>query len=115
MLISGLLACGSTAFASAPAASQPTLSIPPPPGSSETPVSTSSYEKIRERLGVTYFSYFYGPGIHPNKSLYNPNQLGLPQNDGMYFQNQVSFRFKFNSNLALDFQTRFNVILNNFS
>lgn len=79
---------------------------------SQTP-SQSSYEKLKQILGITYFSYFFGPGVHPDNALYNPNQLGLPGNDGMYFQNQASFRYKFSNNLALDFQTRFNLILNN--
>jgi hypothetical protein len=91
------------------------LSAPSTVGS---PISTysdspSSYEKLKETFGMTYFSYFYGPGLHPAKNRYNPNQLGLPGNDGIYFQNQVSIRYKFSSNLALDLQTRFNLILNN--
>ncbi len=94
----------------------PTFSTRPPLaalGESEEQLTPSSFEKLKETIGITYFSYFYGPGIHPTKSEFNPNQLGLPQNDGMYFQNQVSIRYKFSKNLAFDLQTRFNVILNN--
>lgn len=71
------------------------------------------YSKIKETLGVTYFSYFYGPGFHPDNRAISPNQLGLPDNDGIYLQNQVSMRYKFSKNLAFDFQSRFKVILNN--
>ncbi len=70
-------------------------------------------ESIKKNLGVTYFFYFYGPGFHPDNRDINPNQLGLPENDGIFFQNQISFRYKFSNNLALDFQSRFKLILNN--
>jgi hypothetical protein len=78
-----------------------------------TETEKSTYDKLKEILGITYFTYFYGPGFHPATFNYNPNQLSLPENDGMYFQNQVSIRYKFSKNIALDFQTRFKVILNN--
>ena len=70
-------------------------------------------EAIQQKLGITYFTFFYGPGLHPSHWNYNPNQLGLPENDGMYFQNNLSFRYKFSSNLAIDFQTRLKLFINN--
>ena len=76
--------------------------------------SESSWnEKLKKRLGITYFSFFYGPGLHPDHWSYNPNQLGLPENDGMYFQNNLSFRYKFSPTLAIDFQTRVKLFVNN--
>lgn len=89
--------------------------IPP----SETSISLGGtekgfFERLKDNLGITYFSFFYGPGLHPDQMTYNPNQMGRPEHDGMYFQNQLSFRVKFSKNIALDIQTRFNVILNNY-
>ncbi len=75
--------------------------------------TVSFYQKLKETIGITYFTFFYGPGLHPDHLLFNPNQLGRPENDGVYFQNQFSIRYKFSSNLALDFQSRFKIILNN--
>lgn len=73
----------------------------------------SFYDKIRENIGITYFSFFYGPGLHPDNIAISPNQLGRPENDGISVQNQFSMRYKFSNNLALDFQNRFRVFLNN--
>lgn len=89
--------------------SSPELSV------TESLESPPVYQNLKEKLGITYFSFFYGPGIHPDNQSFNPNQLGNPQNDGVYFQNQVSFRYKFSKKLALDWQNRFNIILNNSS
>lgn len=79
----------------------------------ETVESPLLSEKLKNTLGITYFSFFYGPGIHPDNQSFNPNQLGNPQNDGTYFQNQISFRYKFSNKFAFDWQNRFNLILNN--
>ncbi len=70
--------------------------------------------RLKETFGITYFSYFFGPGLHTDNTSFYPNQLGLPDNDGIYFQNQLSFRYKFSSNIAIDFQSRFKTILNNY-
>lgn len=79
----------------------------------KTQQTATFFDDVRKKIGINYFSFFYGPGIHPDKNLFNPNQLGKPENDGVYFQNQVSVRYKFTSNLAFDFQSRFKIILNN--
>ena len=72
-------------------------------------------DEIKKILGVTYFSYFFGPGLHPDNVEFYPNQLGYPDNDGIYFQNHISIRYKFSSNLALDFQSRFKLLMNNYT
>lgn len=72
-------------------------------------------QQIREILGITYFSYFFGPGLHRDNLLFPPNQLGYPDNDGIYFQNQLSVRYKFSSNMAIDFQSRFKILVNNYT
>ncbi|MFZ9595340.1 MAG: hypothetical protein ACO3A2_04615 [Bdellovibrionia bacterium] len=69
-------------------------------------------DKLKEKMGLTYFTYFNGPGLHPDSMTFNPNQIGNPSTDGVNFSNQFSFRFKFSKNLAIDFQTRFLLILN---
>ncbi len=71
-------------------------------------------QALKKSLGVTYFSFFYGPGLHPDSFGFSPNQLGEAEKHGLYLQNNVSFRYKFSSNLALDIQTRFNIFLTNF-
>lgn len=72
-------------------------------------------DRLKDFLGVTYFSFFYGPGVTPETVLMTPNQLGLPDNDGVYFLNQFSLRFKFWKNFAIDLQNRFKIILNNYT
>jgi hypothetical protein len=72
-------------------------------------------EELREILGITYFSTLFGPGLHPDQFAFFPNQLGNPDSDGVFLVNQVSFRFKFSKDLALDFQTRFKFNLNNYT
>jgi hypothetical protein len=86
----------------------------PPLNSSQTEMKpVTPFEKLKENFGITYFSFFNGPGLHPDSFAYSPNQLGRPANDGINFLNQLSFRYKFSKNLALDFQSRFYIIVNN--
>jgi hypothetical protein len=95
------------------AAGLPTPLASLPISSVETSENRDWAQKLKEHWGVTYFSFFYGPGVHPENFSFNPNHLGNPGNDGINFSNQVSIRYKFSQQLALDFQNRFNVILNN--
>ncbi len=97
------------------AVSDTSLRLAPP----TTPVSTTqitedeSLKKLKKSFGVTYFSFFYGPGLHPDSLFYSPNQFGKNEKFGLYFKNNLSLRFKFSENLAVDLQTRFNVFLTN--
>jgi len=75
--------------------------------------SQTFFESLKNTLGITYFSFFFGPGLHPDKTNISPNQMGYSDNDGIFFQNQMSVRYKFSGNLALDFQTRFKLFINN--
>jgi hypothetical protein len=89
-----------------------------PSGQSIELVETRSFfdsvsESLSEKLGITYFSFIYGPGVIEKNFSFNPNQLGKPENDGVYAQNQVSIRYKFSSNMALDFQFRTRLFLTN--
>ena len=65
------------------------------------------------RFGITYFSFFDGPGLDPDLRAFPPNQFGRPSDDGLNFFNVISFRYKIGSNLAIDLQTRSVLILNN--
>ena len=76
------------------------------------PLKPSVLQEVVSRFGLNYFSYFYGPGFHPSARYYSPNHLGKPGNDGLNFQNQVSFTYKFSKTFAFDFQLRFNVNVN---
>ncbi|MBI2712457.1 MAG: hypothetical protein HYX41_06340 [Bdellovibrio sp.] len=69
--------------------------------------------KLSDVFGITYFSFFNGPGFLTDTYSYCPNNLGKPSNDGINFQNNVSFRWKFSHKFALDLQARFYLILNN--
>lgn len=84
-----------------------------------TPFSWASEGSIQrsfvDRLGINYFTFFNGPGLHPDHLEFNPNQMGNPGNDGINAQTQISVRYKFSDALALDFQSRFYVIFNNYT
>lgn len=70
-------------------------------------------ESLRGNVGITYFTFIYGPGIHPTKMQMSPNQLGKPENDGISAQNNISLRYKLSEKLALDFQNRFRIFFTN--
>ena len=52
----------------------------------ESPTKTSTLSK---RVGITYFSFFDGPGIDPDLRSFPPNQFGRPSDDGMNFFNII--------------------------
>lgn len=93
------------------------LGAVPPLNSVETENQQTklSFEKVKKKFGLTYFSFFNGPGLHPDSFFYSPNQLGRPGNDGINFLNQFSIRYKFSKNLAIDLQSRFYLIVNNYT
>ena len=109
-LLTGLL-CGEVQAEGALSTTPATLERVHSPELVQKPALT--LQDISKVIGMTYFTYFYGPGLHPENRTFYPNQLGLPDDDGIYLQSQVSVRYKFSSRLALDFQSRFKVILNN--
>ena len=79
----------------------------------EAAQSAAFFDRLREDFGLTYFTFFYGPGVIPGQFRINPNHLGYPENDGVSAQNQVSLRWKFSKTLALDLQLSFRLIFNN--
>ncbi len=68
---------------------------------------------LKSRIGITYFSFFDGPGLDPDLRAFPPNQFGRPSDDGLNFFNVISFRYKLNEDIALDLQTRSVILLNN--
>ncbi len=65
------------------------------------------------RFGMTYFSFFDGPGLDPDLRAFPPNQFGRPSDDGLNFFNILSVRYRLNRDLAIDLQTRSVLLLNN--
>ncbi len=109
-----LVTAGSRAFASTPSTTVQDLLGSSPNVSTIEVADTNPFQDLKKSLGITYFSFFYGPGIHPDSFGFSPNQLGEAEKHGLYFQNNVSFRYKFSDNLALDLQSRFNIFLTNY-
>jgi hypothetical protein len=72
-----------------------------------------SWEKVSEIFGLSYFSYFNGPGITSHTFSHNPNQFGLKNDGGLRLINQISFKYKFSRKLALDLQLRNVILVNN--
>src|SRR5689334_15908226 len=86
-----------------------------PSTQSQTTAPPSFTDKVKSMFGVTYFSFFNGPGILGDTVAFSPNQYGKPENNGLYLQNNISLRYKFSERLGLDFQTRFKLIFNNYT
>jgi len=74
--------------------------------------ATEKESAVSDFLGITYFSFFDGPGLTNETSDYRPNSFGRPSDDGVNFFNLVSFRFKVLSDLAVDLQTRTQWVVN---
>lgn len=80
---------------------------------SESTLSSSSWGIFRERLGATYMSFFDGPGLLQDDQSITPNAIGNPSDDGLLLNNNISFKYKLEDDLAVDFQTRFHYVMNN--
>lgn len=104
----GLLSSGAHAQSTATAASS-NSSVP---NNSSTSTQSTAPAPAASRFGMTYFLFFSGPGLDPNKREAPPNQLGNPDDDGLSVFNVVSLRYKLGSNLALDFQARGELFFN---
>jgi hypothetical protein len=65
-----------------------------------------------KRLGLGYFTFFFGPGFHPDAAAYNPNQFGKESSNGLYTQNNLSVKYKIFGQYSLDFALRFNLQFN---
>lgn len=80
------------------------------------PLSTEETEKSwMKNIGLSYFSFFDGPGLAPGSSTFTPNVLGKPMDDGLRLSNYLSLKYSLSQDLAVDFQARIQCILNNSS
>jgi hypothetical protein len=84
-----------------------------PSQSSQSQISTPNNSTVLSKFGMTYFSFFDGPGLDPDLRAFPPNQFGRPSDDGLNFFNIISVRYRINSDLAIDLQTRSVLLLNN--
>lgn len=66
-----------------------------------------------KNFGMSYFTFFDGPGVAPGESNISPNVLGKPIDDGLRLSNFISLKYKMNPKLAIDFQMRVQWVLNN--
>jgi hypothetical protein len=85
------------------------------PGAAASPGATSVAQlppTQPSRFGLNYFTFFDGPGLSGDPGI-TPNWLGRPFDDGLSLFNLVSVKWRFSDNLALDFQARIQVLLNN--
>lgn len=80
---------------------------------SQGSMDTGFWAHFKERIGVNYMSFFDGPGLFNDDQSFTPNALGNPSDDGLVLMNNLSFRYKLDSDLAIDFQTRFHYVMNN--
>lgn len=63
-------------------------------------------------FGLSYFTFVDGPGLSGNIGV-TPNWLGKPLDDGISLFNLVSVKYRVTDGLALDFQMRVQLLLNN--
>lgn len=66
-----------------------------------------------DHIGVSYFTFFDGPGLGAGMHAMTPNVLGRPMDDGLRLSNYVSVKYKLSSALAIDLQMRVQILLNN--
>ncbi len=88
-------------------------SSPPPAGQNQTEAKNNTIPRGTFPLGVSYFTFFDGPGLMPGMYEITPNVLGKPNDDGLRLSNYVSLKYKVSSRFAADFQMRIQWILNN--
>lgn len=95
---------------------QPPVKESLPTNSLITPIKEEqpdSKKKPKSPFGVGYFIFFDGPGVTQETIAINPNWLGRPSDDGLRLFNLISLKWRFSERLALDFQTRTELILTN--
>ncbi len=63
-------------------------------------------------FGLSYFTFFDGPALAGNFGV-TPNWLGRPLDDGLSFFNLVSLKYRVSETLAIDYQLRVQVLVNN--
>ena len=76
-------------------------------------LSTQDESSFYKGIGLTYMSFFDGPGLLTDDHSVTPNALGKPSDDGLVFNNNLSLKFLMNSDYALDLQARTQYVMNN--
>lgn len=82
-------------------------------GQSEAASKPETRSSWLNSVGLSYFTYFDGPGLAPGMSEFTPNVLGKPGDDGLRLNNLISIKYKLSSLLAVDLQLRVQWVLNN--
>jgi hypothetical protein len=113
LVASSSFAVAQTSSSALPAA--PVASTTNTTNTTETTISTQGWRKYTEKLGMTYMSFFDGPSILTDNQSITPNALGNPQDDGLLLNNNVSLKYKYKGERAIDFQMRFHYVFNNAS
>lgn len=80
---------------------------------SVSPLPGGAPSAFFEKLGVSYMSFFDGPGIMGDDQSVTPNAIGNPSDDGLVLMNNLSFKYELKKDFAIDFQTRFHYVMNN--
>ncbi len=79
---------------------------------SSTSVGKSTLDRVSDYIGITYFSFFDGPGL--GEPLGNPpGYNGAPLDTGLGIWTNLSVRLKFSDRYALDYQLRLQQIFTN--
>jgi hypothetical protein len=118
-LIASALSPEGLALAALSSASSPTSAASGTAAGSSSAVASEALKKISNEptgiakyLGVTYFTFFDGPGLGTEFSK-TPNNLGKPADKGWSFWTNLSARVKFSQRLAFDAQFRLQQIVTN--
>jgi len=90
-----------------------TLPINSAPPQSVSDLKTEQSSSWLKNFGMSYFTFFNGPGLVPGLNSISPNVLGKPLDDGLRLSNYVSLKYKMTQTLAFDFQMRIQWVLNN--
>lgn len=64
-------------------------------------------------MGMSYMSFFDGPGLFTDRQSITPNALGNPSDDGLVLMNNLSLKYRLLADLNLDFQMRFHYVMTN--
>jgi hypothetical protein len=83
-------------------------------GSTEKKADEIVAKKSKSSIGLSYFSFFAGPGLTAETAGYTPNERGLPDWTGYSLFNVISIRTKITEKINLDLQTRSNITFNDY-
>lgn len=82
-----------------------TISADPNKLQTELPPEKTLFNKLRERIGINYFSFWDGPTLDGFQG-FTPNDKGKPLDKGLSLFNLISVKYRFSNSLSLDVQNR---------